>query len=213
MNSPKLLIFDLDGTLIDSRPDISHALNSILAKRGLPQADDRRIAPYIGTGVRALLAEIAIANGQTDVDALFSEFDEIYAQVLLKDTKLYPGILDVLEGFDSTPKVVLSNKYQRFIEPILVGLGIAHFFVDSYGRDAFAKMKPDPLPVLLACKRCGVEPKDTLVIGDTATDIRAAKAAQARSCAVLYGYGDINELRALKPEFLIDHAQQLFTLF
>jgi phosphoglycolate phosphatase len=213
MTIPKLLIFDLDGTLIDSRLDVTAAFNRVLASRGIPPADEQRVASYIGTGVRPLLTELATAYGHIDMTSIFAEFDEIYANCLLDNTRLYPGIENVLNAYNAVPKIVLTNKFQRFVEPILAGLGIAHYFEYAFGREAFPAMKPDPLAVVLACKAGLIDPIDAIVIGDTATDIRAAKSAGARSCAVFYGYGTADELRSLDPEFQVDSAIQMLNIF
>lgn len=213
MNIPKLLIFDLDGTLIDSGADVTLALNRVLKQLNIPAVDEACVDPYIATGVRPLLRELASRHGLTNIDAVFAAFDDVYGKCLLENTKLFPGVLDVLEGFNSTAKVVLTNKLQKFIAPILNGLGVAHHFQYVFGRDAFAKMKPDPLPVLMSCKSCSVDPNDALMIGDTSTDINAAKAAGVRSCAVLYGYGNPTELSKLSPDFTVDHAVQILDIF
>jgi anhydro-N-acetylmuramic acid kinase len=202
---PRLIIFDLDGTLIDSRPDITAAFNRVLSSRGIPTVSEALVASYIATGIRPLLAAIAKVHNQTDTTALFAEFDDTYANCLLGHTKLYPGINDVLNAYQDLPKVVLSNKLQRFVAPILTGLGIVQQFQYTFGREAFPTTKPDPLPILRICDSCSVAPGDTLMIGDTPTDMIAAEFA-----ACVNEFLHQNKLSSNQIDAIGSHGQTIY---
>lgn len=203
-----LVIFDLDGTLVDSKADIVSCFNSTLKSFGIKAMSEEAIARHVGTGVRPLLSTIAKNTPPISIDDLIREFELLYDVHLIDQTQLYQGLGDVIE--QCTAQItILTNKMQRFADKIVDQLQLSHLFVGVYGREAFSKNKPDPLPVLEICRLHQTVASKTIIIGDTEVDILAGKAAGVRTCAALYGYGDPVILRASKPDMTIVKASDL----
>ncbi len=189
------VLFDLDGTLVDSLPDIHAAVAATLAELGLPVPDAATVRGYIGHGVRVLL-ERALAGAlghapDTELTARADAvFDPQYAAQNGRAARLYPGVSEGLAAFAARglPMAVVTNKPQRFSESLLATLGIADRFATVVGGDAAEQRKPHPAPLLLACARIGVAPADALMIGDSAIDAAAAHAAGTALILVDYGY-------------------------
>jgi phosphoglycolate phosphatase len=204
-----LIIFDLDGTLVDSRADIATALNRTLIQYGLPIYDEVTIGKYVATGVRPLLMEAASKSGLSDLSGVISSFEDAYAACLTEASNLYEGMRDLLDSISSVRLAVITNKQQKFVAPILRALKADHFFTHAFGREAFEKMKPDPMPIVNTCAMTQVKPDRCIMVGDTAVDIRAACAAGALSCGVLYGYGAASEFATFKPTFIAANVTEL----
>jgi phosphoglycolate phosphatase len=189
-----LLIFDLDGTLIDSREDIARAVNETLAEYGDPALPVEVIGRYVGTGVWPLVEERLVSGKGLPPEEILAAFQRHYEANILVSTKLYPGALEALKRWKSRPMAVLTNKHDDFVLPILKGLGIADCFQGSYGRHAFEERKPSGLPIRRICEKHGVRPEAAIMVGDTSVDVRAGRAAGAMTCGVLFGYGAEAEL-------------------
>jgi phosphoglycolate phosphatase len=202
MSQFDLVIFDLDGTLVDSRADIVFCFNSTLKRLGIQAMPEDAIARHVGTGIRPLLSAVAQNTPAICVDDLIKEFESLYNEHLTDQTKLYPGLGEVIEQC-TAQLAVLTNKMQRFADKIVNQLQLSHHFVGVYGREAFSKNKPDPLPVLEICRLHQAVASRTLIIGDTEVDILSGKGAGVRTCAALYGYGDPASLRASEPDMTI----------
>jgi phosphoglycolate phosphatase len=186
-----LVVFDLDGTLIDSRRDLADAANALIGERGgAPQPVDA-IAAMVGEGA-PLLVKRALAAGGLDPDdpTALPRFLELYDERLLVHTALYDGTRAALEDiFHTAALAVLTNKPQRHSERILEGLGVASMFQRIVGGDTPLRRKPDPegLEHLMAAAKAG--PGDTILVGDSGIDLRTARAAGTRICLVRYGFG------------------------
>jgi phosphoglycolate phosphatase len=209
----KMLIFDLDGTLIDSKRDIVSSVNEAFLQLGFPVLPEDRVGDEIGRGsaylFRRLLGEETPANTIHD---LVDRFKANYQDRLLDHTRIYPGILDTLLFYKTVPKVVVTNKNQIFADQIIDGLGLREHFEGVFGSEAFASQKPDPGPIWEVCKRWNVHPSEAVVIGDSSFDVTAGKAAGARTVAVLYGYSQPGAFQLNPPDVLIDSAEQLMGL-
>jgi phosphoglycolate phosphatase len=208
-----LIIFDLDGTLVDSKHDIASCVNMTLTKFGINPLAVEVIARHVGTGIRPLLSEVAQQNTSIGLPALLGEFERCYEQQLAVQTRPYPGILGVLEHFSSKKLVVLTNKMQRFGDKLIKELDLTKFFEAIYGREAFPKHKPDPLPVVEICRNHKTEPLKTVIVGDTEIDMIAGKRAGVFTCAALFGYGDRTALLTTKPDFEIHSPVELVKIF
>lgn len=209
-----LAMFDLDGTLVDSLPDIAAALNRTLQGAGIAALPRAQIGAYVGDGA-AKLVERAAPPG-TSADALASltaHFRSEYARNLCVETRPYPGIEAVLRRLSSSiPLAVLTNKPSDLARPLLVALGLDDCFAHVIGDgDGFAR-KPDPEAGRWLLSQHGVAPSRALVVGDGLPDIRFAHALGAPSAAVTWGYVARAQLAAERPTCLVDAPEQLLMI-
>lgn len=204
-----LIAFDLDGTLVDSKKDISTAVNLTLAQFGVPQRDEDEIAKYVGTGVWPLVQKSLEGIDPSEMEKAFPIFTQFYLTHIADYTTLYEGMREVLAYYSSIKKVVLTNKMNRFVGPLLSALKIEKYFVGVYGRDSFPTCKPDPLPLLEIAKIHKVQAEQILMVGDTETDIYAGQRAGTKTCAVMYGFGEQETLLKLNPSLIIDSPLDL----
>ncbi len=210
----RALLFDLDGTLVDSRRDLAAALDATLADFGLPPLGVEAVTRFVGDGARRLV-ERGLAPARPD--APFSEafvaealetFKTRYAERLLATTRAYPSVGPALERFAATPKAVVTNKPAAFSEAILRGLGLRSYFVGVIGGDTLPERKPHPAPVLAGLAACGVShPTAAVMIGDSPNDIRAGRAAGTLTCGVTYGFRAASELTG--ADVVIDDLARL----
>lgn len=210
-----LVVFDLDGTLIDSRRDLADSANALIVESGgRPLAVDA-IAGMVGEGAPLLVRRALAAAGVTpDLHAALRRFLELYDERLLVHTRLYDGTQEALEALSArAPLAILTNKPQRPTERILDGLGIARFFGQVVGGDTAHGRKPDPagLNHLMTVTAAGRD--DTVMVGDSAIDLRTARAAGTRVCLVRYGFGFHTAAPELSgDERIADSPSQLPTI-
>lgn len=208
-----LYIFDLDGTLIDSRKDIAESVNRTFRDLGLPELPNETIYGYVGNGVYRLITD---ATGSADpalLDQALKIFEGHYLAHLLDETCLYPGILELLSQNQHKRKAVVTNKRIRFTKSIIEGLCPENTFELVLGAEMGLNLKPHPEMILKTLTQLNVPPEETLMIGDMMNDIHAARAAGIKVCAVSYGFGDAQELQAAKPDFFANTVADLKTLF
>lgn len=205
----KLMVFDLDGTLADTGADLAGSVNRTLQSLGIPTRPDPEILGFVGDGVRKLMERsLGDAYGTRFEEAL-KRFEEIYAEHLLDQTTLYPGVPQVLSHFAVKEKVLITNKTLDFTLAICSGLGIAGFFKKIVAGDSHEFMKPDPRLLLPLLEKFGAGPAETLVIGDGVNDILLARNTGTRSCAFLNGLGNREKLLRLGPDFTIEKMIEL----
>jgi phosphoglycolate phosphatase len=205
----KLLVFDLDGTLADTGADLAASVNRTLLFLGIPTRPDAVILGFVGDGVSKLI-ERSLGGAFPDrFSEALKQFKKIYAEHLLDQTTLYPGVLDVLQHFGGKDKVLVTNKTLEFTRTICSGLGIAGFFKEIIAGDSAEFMKPDPRLLLPLFERFGAAPGETLVIGDGVNDILLARNAGTLSCAFLNGLGKREDLLGLRPDFTIERMLDL----
>ena len=211
----RLLVFDLDGTLIDSRLDLIHSVNAMLHHIGRPALDGDVIASYVGDGAPALVRR---AVGDTEDEALFSGaleyFLGYYRLHKLDHTTVYEGMAETLASLaNSTNGVcrqmaVLSNKPVNPSRDIVQALGLGDFFVRIYGGNSFTTKKPDPLGVRTILQETGVAADETLMIGDSSTDVLTGRHAGLWTCGVTYGFAP-HSLEEVSPDVLIETPREL----
>lgn len=209
----KLLVFDLDGTLIDSNKDITLAVNLTLARFGISPLQDSLVEKYVGTGVRDLIKLTLHDAGVTNIEDSFEIFNHFYLKHIADSTHLFPGMLDVLDYYTSTEKVILTNKMNLFVGPLISALNIKKYFSATYARDSFPTCKPDPGPLIEISKIHKIPLKNIVMIGDTDVDIIAGQKAGTLTCAVTYGFGELNSLVRLKPSAIVNYPKELITCF
>jgi phosphoglycolate phosphatase len=186
-----LVVFDLDGTLIDSRRDLADAANALIVERGGREQPVDAIAGMIGEGAALLVKRALTAAGLDAGDgAALPRFLELYDERLLMHTRLYDGIRDVLETLRARATLsVLTNKPQRATETILDGLDVAKYFRLVVGGDTPHGRKPAPAGLRFLMTDAGASADETVMVGDSAIDLKTARAAGVRPCLVSYGFG------------------------
>lgn len=206
-----LYIFDLDGTLVDSRSDLARCVNRARADLGLAALPEEEIYGYIGEGVARLMERALPPERRSRLDEATARFREHYARHLLDTTRVYDGVPDLLEALASRGAwlAVATNKPEVFSRAILEGLGIAHRFSLVVGGDTLPERKPSALPVrhILAAARAPVD--RTLLVGDSAVDVETARNAGVAVCAVSWGLGGKEALASLRPDFLADRPSDV----
>lgn len=195
LHSIRAVAFDLDGTLVDSAPDIQHALNTALQQDGLQRFDLAQVRGWIGDGPDALIARALAAQGLADADdeqrrRLRRGFDVATLAAPLASGTVYPGILDLVAGLHRLlPMVAITNKPTTLARAVLDAAGVLPFLDGVHGADTPALRKPAPAMLLAACERLAVAPRDMLMVGDSAPDLLSAQAAGCPSVLVGWGYG------------------------
>ncbi|MGI9488390.1 MAG: phosphoglycolate phosphatase [Geminicoccaceae bacterium] len=208
------VIFDLDGTLVDTAPDILAFLNEMLSELGRPGLDLKAARSMIGDGVKRLLIRGLEASGGVpdalDIDALFHRYLERYTAEPVRSSKPYQGMVDSLEALSSAGLClgVCSNKPQAPTDRLLSRLGLDHYFGAVLGGDALPVKKPDPAHLLAVLERLDVDPMQAVLIGDSDTDLKTARAAGTPCVLVSFGYTAI-PARDLGADEVIDHAKDL----
>jgi len=208
-SSIRLLIFDLDGTLIDSRLDLVYSVNATLEHlRRAPLAHEV-IESYVGNGVAALVHR-ALGPGAFEEQVKHAQefFLDYYRAHMLDNTVLYPGVREALEALGGRSMAVLTNKPVRFSEEILKGLDAARYFRFVYGGNSFSCKKPDPVGVQTLLRDLGASVNEAMMIGDSAVDVRTARNAGIWSCGVSYGLG-LESMRADPPDLMLDTLADL----
>lgn len=187
----RLVVFDLDGTLIDSRRDLADSANALIAECGGQQLPVETIAAMVGEGAALLVRRLIKASGiDVDLHQALPRFLELYDERLLVHTRLYDGTREMLERLAGVaPLAILTNKPQRPSERILDGLDIAPMFRWIVGGDTPHGRKPDPAGLAHVIAAAGVGAQETLMVGDSAIDLRTARAAGTRVCLASYGFG------------------------
>ena len=198
--SLNLIIFDLDGTLIDSRIDITNALNYALEPYGLGPLSVDETVGLVGEGITRLIEKVLGGRDGSLKSAVMERFLDHYSRHILDFTTIYPGVRETLEQLNAYKKAVISNKRESLSRMALDGLGLSGFFDIIVGSDTVPERKPSPLPVLKVLSELCVRPEDAVIVGDSSYDIDAGKAAGILTVAVTYGY---------RPREVIQHADYL----
>jgi phosphoglycolate phosphatase len=208
-----LIIFDLDGTLIDSAKDLAVSMNATREHLGMQALDPALIYSFVGNGA-AMLVRRALGAGASDelVQQGLSFFLKFYRTHALEYTQLYPGIRELLETL--APKhnlAILTNKPVKISFDIVTALGLVTYFQRVYGGDSFAGKKPDPVGIQTLMTENAVEPSETWMVGDSSVDIQTARNAGVRSCGVAWGFQP-ESLETTPPDVLIHSPNELLPL-
>lgn len=218
MDMIKLLIYDLDGTLIDSTQDIGNSVNWTLNQLGFRKLPVKQIASFIGKGVRNLMT-MSLKEGSPDgcgprekfLRRAIKLYRARYAKHLLDETKLFDSVREVLEHFEDRKQAILTNKPEDFSGQILRGLGIDSYFFRLIGENQAFPKKPFPKSVLDIMKSARALPHQTVVIGDSEIDIQTGKNAGVKTIAVTYGLSDRSELERARPDYILNRPSELIT--
>lgn len=211
MSGIDLLIFDLDGTLIDSRLDLANAVNATLSHMGMQPLTNERVYTYVGNGapvlVRRAMGEQAT---EAEVEAALEFFLAYYREHDLDNTVLYPGVKESLDRLRDAGKrmAVLTNKPVNMSRAIVEGLGVGGHFFRVYGGNSFELKKPNPIGVETLMRESGVGRDATLMVGDSSVDVKTARNAGIACCGVTYGFQP-ESLADPAPEILVDRMEEL----
>lgn len=212
MRPISLLIFDLDGTLVDTLEDIAASVNHTLAHLGRSPISRDAVRQFVGDGIEALMARSL--GGRTDcLPEAVTLYKEHHRKNLVVRSEVYPAVRETLEHFRALPMAVISNKTTEFVAPLIERLSIAHYFKMVIGADYGLPLKPAPDSVKRIMAEFGVPKERTAIVGDGTTDVRAGKAAGIITCSVTYGFRSEEELRKAGPEYVIHELSDLKTLF
>ncbi len=199
-----LIIFDLDGTLVDSRDDIANAVNFTLKKIGLKEKSIAEITSYIGTGVEDLIRKSLGNKQEAFLTKALSVFEEYYRKHSTDNSVLYPNVKEILEYFNNKRKTIVTNRNYEFALIALNKLGIQDYFEDVIGGDDIGCMKPSSCPLDRSMKRLNANREKAIIVGDMDIDIVAGKTAGIITCGVTYGIGEKEDIIKAKPDFIID---------
>ncbi|MDH5542207.1 MAG: HAD hydrolase-like protein [Nitrospinota bacterium] len=207
-----LIIFDLDGTLIDSKKDIADAVNSTLAAMGQREIPVEHLYSFVGNGVRPLIEKSMIESGNAErLPEAIKHFQDTYIETLLDTTVMFDGIPEVLEHFASLGKkmAVASNKPFRYVDKIIDGLDMRRYFLSVKGGDSYQTSKPEPEMILSIIEEASSSRKESVIVGDSRVDIKAGINSGIRTVGVTYGFREREEIIEAKPDAMIETPIEL----
>lgn len=203
------ILFDLDGTLVDSARDIAASVNFLLGELGLPQRSEAQIRQFVGDGMKDLLIRAIGTDDPARLEASIRLFRQHYFAHCLDTSTLYPGVLEVLHALRGKRLGLVTNKPRAVSVHMCEQLGIAGYFGVMVGGETTPNKKPHPEPVLHALQQLGAAPSQSAMVGDHANDIQAGKTAGLWTCAVTYGLTDRATLVALQPDCCLERFEEL----
>ena len=216
LKRPKMVLIDVDGTLVDSVPDLAFCVDEMLKKLDMPVRGEARVRHWVGNGVERLVKRGLLndLNGEPDED-LYNRalpiFRELYAENTSKRSMLYDGVTEALEFLRATGVKIgcVTNKASEFTLPLLTDLGVIDYFESVLCGDMVERKKPDPQPLLQSAEELGVAPADALMIGDSMSDVKAARAAGFTIVCMSYGYNHGEDIRDYHPDAVIDSMAEI----
>jgi phosphoglycolate phosphatase len=219
LKRPQMVLLDLDGTLVDSVPDLAASVDWMMSELGLPACGESRVRDWVGNGVerlvmRALTGELWADPPEEAFARALPLFRTAYTEHNGRHSRLFPGVaggLEYLRGAGYRLGCV-TNKAEAFTLPLLRALGIDAYFGIVVSGDTLPQKKPDPAPLLHAAERLGVAPARALMVGDSEHDVKAARAAGFQVACVSYGYNHGRDIATAQPDAVVDSLEQLRTL-
>lgn len=219
LKKPEMVLIDVDGTLVDSVPDLHYCVDEMMKTLDMPLRGEAKVRTWVGNGVERLVRRALTdsLNGEPD-DTLFDKgypiFLELYAENTSKRSCLYPGVLEGLDYLQSAGFKLgcVTNKAEQFTVPLLKDLGIHDRFGIIVSGDTLSEKKPHPMPLLHAAEFFGVKPENAMMLGDSVSDVKAARAAGFQIICMSYGYNHGVDIREAEPDAVIDSMAELQTL-
>ncbi|HCK69452.1 MAG TPA: hypothetical protein DHW17_09235 [Nitrospina sp.] len=208
-----LIVYDFDGTLVDTLFDIADAVNLSLNELGLRTLSRATIRKYVGKGVERLMAQSIDGTGYTDLPRAVELFRRHYSENLMNHTRFYPSGREILDHFRDKKQAICSNKPEDFVRRILESLKSLDYFDAILGGDSVESKKPDPEGLLHLLDRFQCSPEMAVLVGDSPVDIETGKRAGVYTCIVNYGFGNPKEIASANPDCCIDHLSELKDLF
>jgi phosphoglycolate phosphatase len=205
----RLLVFDLDGTLVDSKQDLALSVNAMRTEMGLAPLPLDLITSYVGHGVTLLVRRSLGTHATSEnVEKGLAFFLDYYRDHMLDHTAPYPGVAEALEKLSDQKMAVLTNKPVNFSREMLTRLGLASYFAYIYGGNSFPQKKPDPIGLHKLMEDLLISARETLMVGDSDTDVLTGRNAGVWTCGVTYGYG-AQTLQKVSPDLVIDDMREL----
>ncbi|MBF0368366.1 MAG: phosphoglycolate phosphatase [Magnetococcales bacterium] len=219
--SPQAALFDLDGTLVDTSPDLWGALNHVLEKRGYPLLQHHEVRHLVGNGARVLCArgfwgeESEPPEGDPDFEAAVQDFLAYYRDHLTDHSRPYPGVVETLTKLQKAgiAQAVVTNKPEDLSVRLLDELNLSRFFSTVIGGNTLPRRKPDPDPIFHALKQLNATPAQGVMVGDSDTDAKAAQAAQCPLILVTYGYNRGLPVAEMNPDLVVDRFDEINAFF
>ncbi len=216
IHKPSMILIDVDGTLVDSVPDLAYCVNEMMRQLGREPRSETQVRDWVGNGVerlvkRALVGQLEGEPDAVDFEKAYPAFLDLYADNTSKRSMLYPGVRDGLDYLKAAGFAVgcVTNKAEQFTLPLLKALGIYDDFSIVVSGDTLEHKKPHPAPLLHAADFFKVEPGNALMIGDSVNDVKAARAAGFMIACVPYGYNHGDDIRDAEPDLVIDSLAAL----
>jgi phosphoglycolate phosphatase len=216
IEKPEMILIDVDGTLVDSVPDLAYCVDEMMKRLGRPVYGEDRVRDWVGNGVerlvrRALIGQLDGEPEEVDFARAYPIFLELYKENTSKRSLLYPGIREGLDYLKAAGYRLgcVTNKAAQFTLPLLRDLGVHDDFELIVSGDTLPKKKPDPLPLLHAAEYFGVAPAHALMIGDSQSDVKAARAAGFQIVCMSYGYNHGEDIRDYAPDAVIDSLVEI----
>ncbi len=219
MRKPEMILIDVDGTIVDSVPDLAFCVDAMMSRLGRPAWGEARVRDWVGNGVerlvrRALVGQLNGEPSEADFERAYPQFLELYAANTSIRSSLYPGVREGIDLLKSAGYKLgcVTNKAAQFTEPLLKDLGVFEDFAIVISGDTLARKKPDPEPLLHAAEFFGCAPGNALMIGDSVSDVVAARAAGFQIVCMSYGYNHGIDIREARPDAVIDSLTELYPL-
>lgn len=220
MSKPGMILIDVDGTLVDSVPDLAWCADEMMRQLDLPEPGEDAVRHWVGNGVPRLVERVLVNDldgtpEQALYDRAYPIYLELYAENTSKRSCLYPGVEEGLAYLKSAGYRLgcVTNKAEQFTIPLLKALGIHDDFEFIIAGDTLPKKKPDPLPLLHSAEIMGIDPADCLMLGDSQSDVKAARAAGFKIICMSYGYNHGEDIRDYNPDLVIDSMAELQAIF
>ena len=213
---PHMILIDLDGTLVDSVPDLAFCVDAMMARLGRPPHGEAKVRNWVGNGVerlvrRSLIGQLEGEPDEAEFQRAYPIFLELYRDNTSKRSQLFPGIEEGLDWLKAAGYRLgcVTNKAAQFTEPLLRDLGVRDSFEIVISGDTLPRSKPDPLPLLHAAAHFGAEPAAALMIGDSISDVKAARAAGFTIFCMSYGYNHGQDIRDYHPDAVLDSLTEI----
>ena len=213
---PDMVLIDVDGTLVDSVPDLAYCVDAMMSELGMPERGEKRVRHWVGNGVERLVKRALVnqLDGEPD-EALFGKalpvFEALYRENTSKRSRLYQGVKEALDFLKTTGVRLgcVTNKASQFTLPLLQDLGVHDYFEVVICGDMVERKKPDPMPLLQAAEQLETEAKASMMLGDSMSDVNAARAAGFQIVCMSYGYNHGEDIQDYDPDAVIDSMTEI----
>jgi phosphoglycolate phosphatase len=216
IKKPEMILIDVDGTLVDSVPDLAFCVDEMMKQLGRPAYGEAEVRNWVGNGVerlvrRALIGQLDGEPDEAEFERAYPIFLDLYAENTSKRSLLYPGIREGLDYLKQQGYRLgcVTNKASQFTLPLLRDLGIHDEFEIIVAGDTLPQKKPDPRPLLYAAEQLGIKPENALMVGDSQSDVKAARAAGFQIVCMSYGYNHGEDIRNYHPDAVIDALSEI----